>query len=59
MFPSFPVSGTLTDDRTLSSAVSSAPGNTSAPPRFSAHDRRAWRRRRRLRDLRKALVRAE
>lgn len=58
MSPSFPVSAPLSDDRNFSSA-DALPGDTAAPPRFSAHDRRAWRRRRRLRDLRKALVRAE
>lgn len=58
MSPSFPVSGALSDNRNFSS-TDALPGDTAAPPRFSAHDRRAWRRRRRLRDLRKALVRAE
>ncbi|WP_291048224.1 hypothetical protein [Hyphomonas sp.] len=58
MSPSFPVSAPLSDERNFNSAVPTT-GNDPAPPRFSAHDRRAWRRRRRLRDLRKALVRAE
>ena len=58
MSPSFPVSAPLTDDRNINLA-DIALGDKAAPPRFSAHDRRAWRRRRRLRDRRKALVRAE
>ena len=57
MSPSSPVSGHLSDDRIYGSEA--AAGINPRQPRFNSDDRRAWRRRRRIRGMRKELLRTE
>lgn len=57
MSTSSPVSGHLSDDRMIGGEP--VAGANLRPPRFNSDNRRAWRRRRRIRDIRKELLRAE
>ena len=57
MSPSSPASEPVSGDRTYISDATAA--INPRPPRFNSDDRRAWRRRRRVRETRKGLLRVE